>query len=376
MPTTLTGVLLFVVLLLPGFAYQVGKERRGTERTTSVLRETAAVVAASVASEIFVLAATSWLWSRHIDFGRLVREPRKYWLFHPATIVWWGAGLLAGAIVVAYLVTLLRGWEIPRWGHRVAKGLKWIRVGKRRPVFAVVCWVWRQVTYTHPSAMSAWGMLFQGAKRSEVLVDIRLTDGAWVSGALMSISSVGADTPDRDLVLGPPVRFRGARGKNLHDYPVGNVVISARQISAMFVTKLPSGQSIDAPGRQLLVVLRRRLRRKRHLRNNELAVLTVLETAAAIREDLLALLLCPAQGTERRERLLPELRVVVTVLDHRDPVVHPDLLKQPLGRTLNRSHVLTTVAVAPDNLRWRLSSARRVENRSFSGHPLRVTGSA
>jgi hypothetical protein len=52
-------VLLFVVLLLPGFAYQVGKERRGIERTTSVLRETAAVVAASVASEIFVLAATS-----------------------------------------------------------------------------------------------------------------------------------------------------------------------------------------------------------------------------------------------------------------------------------------------------------------------------
>lgn len=83
MPTTLTGVLLFVVLLLPGLAYQVGKERRGTERTTSVLRETAAVVAASVASEIFVLAATSWLWSRHIDFGRLVREPRKYWLRHP-----------------------------------------------------------------------------------------------------------------------------------------------------------------------------------------------------------------------------------------------------------------------------------------------------
>lgn len=80
MPTTLTGVLLFVVLLLPGFAYQIGKERRGSERTTSVLRETATVVAVSVTSEIFVSAVTSWLWSRHVDFGRLVREPRKYWL--------------------------------------------------------------------------------------------------------------------------------------------------------------------------------------------------------------------------------------------------------------------------------------------------------
>jgi hypothetical protein len=32
MPTTLTGLLLFAVLLLPGFAYLVGKERAGTER--------------------------------------------------------------------------------------------------------------------------------------------------------------------------------------------------------------------------------------------------------------------------------------------------------------------------------------------------------
>jgi hypothetical protein len=247
MPTTLTGVLLFVVLLLPGFAYQVGKERRGIERTTSVLRETAAVVAASVASEIFVLAATSWLWSRHIDFGRLVREPRKYWLGHPATIAWWAIGLLAGAIVVAYLVTLLRGWEIPGWGHQVAKGLKWIRIGKRRPVFAVVRWVWRQVTYTHPSTLSAWGVLFRGAKRPQILVDIRLTDGAYVSGALVSASTVGADTPDRDLILGPPIKYRSPKGKNTHELPYGAVTISARQIGAMFVTKVSSSQSVSDP---------------------------------------------------------------------------------------------------------------------------------
>lgn len=45
MPTTLTGLLLFVVFLLPGFAYLVGKERNGTERQTSPFRETVAVVA-------------------------------------------------------------------------------------------------------------------------------------------------------------------------------------------------------------------------------------------------------------------------------------------------------------------------------------------
>jgi hypothetical protein len=245
MPTTLTGVLLFVVLLLPGFAYQVGKERRGNERTTSVLRETAAVVTASVASEGFVLIATSWLWSRHIDFGRLVREPRKYWHCDPTTIAWWAVGLLAGAIAFAYLVTLFRGAKVPRWGHRAARGLKWIRIKKRRPIFTAGRWVWRQITFVHPSTMSAWGALFGDAEAFGMLVDIRLTDGAWVSGSLMSYSTVGADTPDRELILGPPIRWRGAKGKNLNSYPVGNVVISARQISAMFVTKLPGDQNIN-----------------------------------------------------------------------------------------------------------------------------------
>jgi uncharacterized membrane protein len=54
-PTTLTGLLLFVVLLLPGFAYLVGKERHGTERSLSPFRETVAVVAASITSELVVL---------------------------------------------------------------------------------------------------------------------------------------------------------------------------------------------------------------------------------------------------------------------------------------------------------------------------------
>ncbi|ONI79052.1 hypothetical protein BWI15_00295 [Kribbella sp. ALI-6-A] len=238
-------MLLFVVLLLPGFFYQVGKERRGTERTTSVLRETATVAAVSVATEAFVLIATSWLWSRHIDFGRLVREPRKYWYYHPETLLWWAVGLLVAAIAVAYLVTLFRGAKVPPWGHRVARGLKWIRIRKRRPLFAAVRWLWQRITFVHPSTMSAWFALFHDAEGFEMLVDIRLTDGAWVSGAVVSYSNIGADTSDRELILGPPIKWRGPKGKVLHDYPVSNVTISARQISAMFVSKLQRDQNIN-----------------------------------------------------------------------------------------------------------------------------------
>ena len=81
-PTTLTGLLLFVVLLLPGFAYLVGKERHGTERRLSPFRETVAIVAASVTSELFVLivfAAIRALWpSRTPDVGALIRDAGSY----------------------------------------------------------------------------------------------------------------------------------------------------------------------------------------------------------------------------------------------------------------------------------------------------------
>ena len=50
MPTTLTGLLLFVALLLPGFAYLVGKERHGTERRLSPFRETVPWLPASLLS--------------------------------------------------------------------------------------------------------------------------------------------------------------------------------------------------------------------------------------------------------------------------------------------------------------------------------------
>jgi hypothetical protein len=102
-------------------------------------------------------------------------------------------GLLVQTCLVAYLVTLFRGAKIPRWGHRVARRLKRIRIKKRRPIFAAVRWVSRRITFVHPSTMSAWATLF-GAY--EMLVDIRLTDGAWVSGAVMSHSTIGADTSE------------------------------------------------------------------------------------------------------------------------------------------------------------------------------------
>src|SRR5579863_5022619 len=99
MPTTLTGLLLFVALLLPGFAYLVGKERHGTERHTSPFRETVAVVAASVTSELAVLAVFAAIravrpsWTP--DIGALIHDGSAYVAAHYRSLAAWGFVMLA-----------------------------------------------------------------------------------------------------------------------------------------------------------------------------------------------------------------------------------------------------------------------------------------
>src|SRR5260370_41584035 len=102
MRTALTGLLRFVILLLPGFAYLVGKERGGTERHSSPFRESVAIVAASVTCEITVLilfAVARWLWpSSTPDTGALVRGGSAYMRTHYREFATWGTILLALAV--------------------------------------------------------------------------------------------------------------------------------------------------------------------------------------------------------------------------------------------------------------------------------------
>src|ERR1700735_1553324 len=141
MPTTLTGLLLFVVLLLPGFAYLVGKERHGTERHTSPFRETVAIVAASVTSEAAVLAVFAvlrWLLPSSLtpDLGALIHHGSTYAAVHYRSLAAWGFGTLAIAVLGAYLATVprVRGWF--RWLPAAGK-------------------------YPHYSTVSGWWLLFE-----------------------------------------------------------------------------------------------------------------------------------------------------------------------------------------------------------------------
>jgi hypothetical protein len=226
MPTTLTGLLLFVVILLPGFAYLVGKERHGTERRLSPFRETVAIVSASIISEVIVLAIFAVirvLWpARTPNIGALLSQGSVY-LFgdkshhgHYQGFAILGILLLAGATLIAYLAT------VPRLR----------RVGK-----------WFTGPYPHESTVSAWWILFESWKRdSNIEVGCVLGNSSSIRGQFGSFNISADDSPDRDLILTDPIYYSPAARSAEIRYDASAVAIAARSIVAMFVTYIaPAG---------------------------------------------------------------------------------------------------------------------------------------
>jgi hypothetical protein len=219
MPTTLTGLLLFVVMLLPGFTYLVGKERRGTERHLSTFRETVAVVYASVISEIIVLvifAVIRVLWpSGTPNVGALLSQGNLYLLGnkshkgHYQIFALWALALLLASMFIAYLATIPR---LRRLGGRLTGA------------------------YPHESAVSGWWMLFEQWKKArKIEVICILDDASSIRGQLGSFNTSADDSPDRDLVLIDPLYYIPPGEEDEVAYDVGAVCIAARRIVIMFV---------------------------------------------------------------------------------------------------------------------------------------------
>jgi hypothetical protein len=221
MPTTLTGLLLFVVLLLPGFAYLVGKERNGTERHTSPFRETVAIVAASVASEITILILFAIVRSLRPswtpDVGALVRGGSVYFRHHYREFAIWGTAMLLLSVGLAYAATMPSVRRLPQK----------IWLIKKLPLAK---------PYPHDSTVSAWWLLFERwAQDYEVDIGCALDDGSYIRGNLATFNNSADDAPDRELVLMEPIRYRAPGRRAAQDYPASAVCVSASRIVAMFV---------------------------------------------------------------------------------------------------------------------------------------------
>jgi Family of unknown function (DUF6338) len=216
MPTTLTGLILFVVLLLPGIAYVVGRERHTSVQQFSAFRETAVVVAASVSFELIVLvvfAVIRTVWPGLTpDVGALVRNSNAYLrgegghAGHYGQVAVWAVVLLGLAIVLAYTATF----------RRIRK-----RFGK----------------YPHESTTSAWWILFDTwLEGRDVHVGCNLDDGSYVEGKVGSFSRDSEETSERDLILSQPILYRSPGSPDAVSYEASAVCISAGKIVTMFVT--------------------------------------------------------------------------------------------------------------------------------------------
>jgi hypothetical protein len=200
------------------------------ERRLSPFRETVAIAAASVTSELFVLIAFAViraLWpSRTPDVGALIRDAGSYLRsshVHYQNVAVWGICLLAAATIVAYLAT------VPAV-RRVTEKLTG--------------------PYPHDSTVSAWWILFERwPKDRDVQIACTLDDGSAVRGLFGSFNISADDSPDRDLILRKPVFYRPP-GEDAKEVPfnVSAVCCPARRIVALFVAYSdPVGQQSATP---------------------------------------------------------------------------------------------------------------------------------
>jgi hypothetical protein len=234
-PSDLTGVVLFIVLLWPGFAYSTIRARRRPDRQLTPLRETVVIIIASLTAlaatgVVFGIVRAFWP-SVTPDVRSLIFRPHAYLQTHYVSTAWWAAGFLAVAILGAIGVAVVQSSE-----HVAGiRGLGWLAAPP------------------DSSTMSAWWIAFSGrdVRREQIHVGCQLDDGSYVSGRLATYSQVAEDSADRDLVLRAPISVRPAGGARLEVIErAALMTLSARHIVTMTVTYVrrnpPAGDSSNA----------------------------------------------------------------------------------------------------------------------------------
>ena len=235
-PSDLTGLLFFIVLLWPGFAYNSVRARRRPNRQLTSLQETVLIVTASLAA--LVAAGVVFGIIRALlpgvtpDVRAALFSTHDYLQAHYVRTGWWAIAFLAFATLGAM-------------GVAEAQSSEWLTRNR---------YLRRLAAPPDASTVSAWWIAFNPGARAghEVHVGCVLDDGSYVSGRVHSYSQVAEDTADRDLVLRAPITVRLPGATDAHEAQrVTLVTISARHIVTMTVTyvnRVRPHQPVPAPG--------------------------------------------------------------------------------------------------------------------------------
>ena len=231
MPTTVSSLVVFVALLTPGFVYLARTESRLPGQQYTALRETAAVVSASLLANAVVLAMFSilrMLWpSVTPDVGSFVRAPDTYFRDHYAEVTLWSAGLLLGSVAIAAVAAVPPAW--------VEALLNRVDVWPAPTLRSAIAR--RQRAAIAPE--SGWGTAFYRYPDRCVHVGLRLVDGTYLYGRLLEFNPQIEENEDRSLQLMGPIEIRPPSAEDLTMLDADVMVVSASEIKTISVHYLP-----------------------------------------------------------------------------------------------------------------------------------------
>lgn len=223
MPTSLVGLLIFVVLLAPGLAFVVQRETHFVPRTASAFRETAVVILASVIANSITLCIFSlvrFIWPGLTpDPGQLLASPDKYFSANYALVSGWTAILLAIATLLGALAALPPGPVLSAW-RKLPSALQpqWLEdIGN--PI--VYKSAWSRLMHLRPED-------YDGP--IDVWVSCELQDGTYLAGPLFSLNPDVDEDADRELIIMAPVSYRSPTSTSTEELEVGAVTVSARNL--------------------------------------------------------------------------------------------------------------------------------------------------
>lgn len=223
-PSSLLGLVLFVVLLAPGLAYVLRHERSVPAVTYSAFRETLRVVFASVTCLTvtgLLFAGLRFLVPEHTpDVRRLVQEPIAYIRGHHVQFAWWSFVLVVFATLLGFLAA------DPRFilAQRKARSNRFWR------------WLLGESAIRPSSAWRTALIELKPSKADETLVGVQMVDGAYIQGYLVSANPSTTENDQREIVL-TRAKLRTAEGA-ISDIGATFTVVSARHIVRLDVTHL------------------------------------------------------------------------------------------------------------------------------------------
>ena len=229
------AALVLALVLAPGLAYRVGRERRLPERKRQGAADSASLLVAGTTSTALALwgfAALRGLMPTHTpDVGKLMAAPGDYTSAHLPYVAAWATGIYA----VAFVLAAAEG----RFGL-LARLTASSRLGGRL----------RGISHE-----SAWGLAFKpdpaeqldedSSARSATFVWCALTDGDYLGGQLEFFNSDTTENLERDLLLRSPIYYLADPKGTQPSQPAKLVdasseVISASRIRYLTVSHVPA----------------------------------------------------------------------------------------------------------------------------------------